>query len=45
MLVEDCSFHGRKPDQNHIHWEKWIPSGISYYFAARAYFPDALLIE
>ncbi|MHA2402236.1 MAG: DUF3179 domain-containing (seleno)protein [Candidatus Kariarchaeaceae archaeon] len=38
-------FHGRKlDDQNHIPWEKWIPSGISYYFAARAYFPDALLI-
>lgn len=26
-------------------WERWIPSEISFYFAARAYFPEAQLVE
>ncbi len=26
-------------------WDDWIPSGISYYFAARAYFPQGQIIE
>jgi hypothetical protein len=26
-------------------WERWVPSEISFYFAARAYFPEAEIME
>lgn len=28
-----------------INWERWIPSGISFYFASRAYFPHAVILQ
>ena len=30
---------------NGIDWENWIPSGISFYFASRAYFPHAIILQ
>lgn len=28
-----------------VMWDNWIPSGISFYFAARAYFPSAEILN
>lgn len=36
-------FSGHVDDE--IKWDNWIPSGISFYFASRAYFPSAVILQ
>ncbi|MCE7734314.1 MAG: DUF3179 domain-containing protein [Candidatus Heimdallarchaeota archaeon] len=37
-------FAGRIDELKPLNFEQWIPNGISFYFAARAYFPSAELV-
>lgn len=37
-------FAGKLDETDPIKFENWIPNGISFYFAARAYFPSAEII-
>lgn len=37
-------FAGEIDESKSINFDKWIPNGISFYFAARAYFPSAELV-